>query len=76
MCMKYKLLLLLLLLSFLSVDRIKGQETNQFVVTYADCVPNNCVRSNEHSPRKAPVRYIKSESFRGEIKIRTFCRFL
>ena len=33
MCMKYKLLLLLLLLSFLSVDRIKGQETNQFVVT-------------------------------------------
>ena len=27
MCMKYKLLLLLLLLSFLSVDRIKGQET-------------------------------------------------
>lgn len=68
MCMKYKLLLLLLLLSFLSVDRIKGQETNQFVVTYADCVPNNYVRSNEHSPRKAPVRYIKSESL--EVKSR------
>lgn len=68
MCMKYKLLLLLLLLSFLSVDCIKGQETNQFVVTYADCVPNNYVRSNEHSPRKAPVRYIKSESL--EVKSR------
>lgn len=57
MCMKYKWLLLLLLLSFLSVDRIKGQETNQFVVTYADSVPNNCVRSNEHSPRKAGPLY-------------------